>query len=363
MLADLGIQVIARRGLHRSGRRVEQVRMAAVARDAPCQLEQRTCIKGRGLGIAAIRRDHQLVPQEFHDLLRGLGPELQPNGSQLAALFQQLAHDIAEVHIVVHHTLVHRNVGVAGHTEQTLLLHGAGCKDRSGVVGDQLLHKSEAGRLAVLDEKHPLKLAADRHDTVANPLVFGVQLGNIVDVLVVQEGKRMAGVHDLRAEQGQQLTLEVGFPEMLLLLAELGKVHLVVALLRKRRHKMLEVFVALGLQLRHARRDGIDLLRRRHVGDIVGLVGFQQRLVIQRTDTNHEEFIHIAAEDGGKFDALPQGHRFFFGKGQNAAVKIQPAEFAVDEDALRLFFQMDLLLFILRRQVPPSFLSCVEICP
>ena len=98
---------------------------------------------------------------------------------------------------------------------------------------------------------------------------------------------------------------------MLLLLAELGKVHLVVALLRKRRHKMLEVFVALGLQLRHARRDGIDLLCRRHVGDIVGLVGFQQRLVIQRTDTNHEEFIHIAAEDGGKLDALPPKALFF----------------------------------------------------
>ena len=111
---------------------------------------------------------------------------------------------------MIHHALVHRDVGVAGHTEQTLLLHGAGCKDRSGVVGDQLLHKSEAGRLAVLDEKHPLKLAADRHNTVADPLVFGVQLGNIVDILVVQEGERMAGVHDLRAEQGQQLTLEVG---------------------------------------------------------------------------------------------------------------------------------------------------------
>ena len=135
----------------------------------------------------------------------------------------------------------------------------------------------------------------------------------------------MARVHDLRAEQRQQFALEIGFPEMLLLFAELGKVHLAVALLRQGRDKMLEIFIALALQLGHAGRDGGDLLGSRHVGDVIGLVVFDQRLVVQRAHTDHEELVHIAAEDGGKFQAFAQGHSFFFGQRQHTAVEVQPA--------------------------------------
>ena len=117
--------------------------MAAVARDAPCQLEQRTCIKGRGLGIAAIRRDHQLVPQEFHDLLRGLGQNCSRTAASLRRFFSSSLMTSRKSTSWSIMPLVHCDVGVAGHTEQTLLLHGAGCKDRSGVVGDQLLHKKQ----------------------------------------------------------------------------------------------------------------------------------------------------------------------------------------------------------------------------
>lgn len=151
---------------------------------------------------------------------------MQAHSRQLTALFQQLAHDIAEIDVVIHHALVHRDVRVAGHAEQALLLHRAGAEDGRCIVGDQLLHKGKAGRLAVLDKEHPLKLAADRHDAVADALIFGVELGNIVNVLVVQEWERVAGIDDLRAEQRQQLALEVGFPEMLLRLGELGEVYL-----------------------------------------------------------------------------------------------------------------------------------------
>ena len=294
VLADLGVQVVPCRGLHGLGRRVEHGVVAAVAGQA-------AGIQRRGLGIAAIRRDDQLLPQELDDLLRSVRPELQAHSCQLAALFQQVAHDIAEVYVVVHHALVHGNIRIAGHAEEALLLYAAACKDGGGIVGNQLLHEGKAGLLAVLDEKHALKLAANGHDAIANAVVFAAQLGHVVNIFVVQKRERMAGVHDLRAEQGQQLTLEVGFPEMLLLLAELGKVHLAVALLRQSSDKMLEVFVALCLQLGHAGRDSSDLLRRRHVGDVIGLVVFHQRLVVQRADADHEELVHIAAEDGGKF--------------------------------------------------------------
>ena len=89
---------------------------------------------------------------------------------------------------------------------------------------------------------------------------------------------------------------------------------------------------------------GGDLFRWRHMGDDIQLIVFQQRLVIQRANTHHKKLIHIAAENGGKFDALCQGNAFFFGKGQHAAVKIQPAEFPVDKNALRRVFQNRFLL-------------------
>ena len=269
---------------------------------------------------------------------------------------------------MVHHALVHGNIRIAGHAEEALLLYTAACKDGGGIVGNQLLHEGKAGLLAVLDEKHALKLAADGHDAVANAVVFAAQLGHVVNIFVVQKREWMAGIHDLRAEQRQKFSLEISFPEMLLLLAELGKVHLAVALLCQSSDKMLEVFVALCLQLGHAGRDSSNLLRRRHVGDVIGLVVFHQRLVVQRADADHEELVHIAAEDGGKFQALTQGHGFFFGQRQHAAVEVQPAQFTVDKNALGLF-QGDSPLFMVpfRRAFPsapgpPIFLSFALIC-
>ena len=44
---------------------------------------------------------------------------------------------------------------------------------------------------------------------------------------------------------------------------------------------MLEIFIALALQLGHAGHDGSDLLGSCHVGDVIGLVVFYQRLVVQ----------------------------------------------------------------------------------
>ena len=95
----------------------------------------------------------------------------------------------------------------------------------------------------------------------------------------------------------------------------------VMSELLKKRRKL----AAVRLQFRHARRNGSDLLRRRHVGDVVGLIVFEQRLVVERANADHEELVHIAAEDGGKFQALAQGHGFFFGQRQHAAVEVQPA--------------------------------------
>ena len=355
MLAHLGVEVVPCRGLHRPGGGIEQLRVAAVAGDTPGQLEQCAGVERRSLGIAAVRRDDELVPQELDDFLRGVGPELQAHSGELAALFQQLTHNVAEVNIVVHHTFVDRDIGIAGHAEKALLGHGAGAENRGGVVGDELFHKGEAGRLAVLYEEYALKLAADRHDAVADALVFRVQLSNVVDILVVQKREWMAGVDNLGAEQREQFALEVGFPEMFLRLGQLGEIDFLVAFGGQCRDKVLEIFIALGLQFRHAGRDGGNLLGGGHVGDVVGLVVFQERLVVERTDAHHKELVHVAAKDGGKLDALAQRHGLFLCQGQYAAVKVEPAEFTVDEDAFRLFFQVDLLHLLYGGKARPAF--------
>ena len=53
---------------------------------------------------------------------------------------------------MVHHALVHRDVGVAGHTEQAGMLRRTLAEHRGRVMGDEFLHKGKAGRLSVLDE-------------------------------------------------------------------------------------------------------------------------------------------------------------------------------------------------------------------
>ena len=281
VLAYLGVQVIPGGSLHRLGRRVEHFRVAAVPGDPRRQLEQAAGVQRRSLRIAAGRRNDQLVPQEFGDLLRGFRPELQADRRQFAALLEQFTHHVAEVDVVVHHALVHRDVGVAGHAEQAFFLDRAGVEDGGRIVGHQFLNKGKAGGLAVADEQHALEPAADRDNAEADAVALVVKLGDVVNVLIVQERERMARVHDLRAEQRQQFPVEVGFPEMFLLFAQLGKIHFFISGVRQLPHKVLEVFIALGLQFSHAGRDGGNLFGRRHVRDHVRLVVLEQRLVVQ----------------------------------------------------------------------------------
>ena len=192
------------------------------------------------------------------------------------------------------------------------------------------------------------------------------------DVLIVEERKRMALVHDLRAEQRQKFPVKICFPEMFLLFAQLGKVHLFVTGVRQLPDQVLKIFVALGLQFGDAGRDGRDLFGSRHVGDHIRLVVLEQGLVIQRADADHKELVHIAAEDRRKFQAFPQRHILFLGQRQYAAVEIEPAQFSIDENTFGLLlFQILFLPVILCPGIPacrlwpapPSFRSCGPIFP
>ena len=238
---------------------------------------------------------------------------------------------------MIHHALIHGDIRISGHTEQALLLNGAGCKNGGGVMSHQLFDESETGRLAVLDKENAFKTAADRNDAEADPIPFVVQLCDIVDLFIAQERERMAGVHDLRAQQRQKFPLEIGFPEMLLLFAQVIEIHFFVSGIRQQADKMLKILVTLGLQFRHPGRDSCNLFGGGHVGDDIGLVVFQQRLVIQGPYANHEKLIHVTAENSSKLEPFTQRQIFFFGQCQHAAVKVQPTQFAIDKNAFRLF--------------------------
>ena len=181
---------------------------------------------------------------------------------------------------------------------------------------------------------------------------FAEQLHDKIRFLVAQKREGMALVHDLRAEHREHLVLEIGFPAALLLFVQMGKIHLLVAVVRQLLHQVQVILVALGLQLRHAGHDGRQLLRGGHVGHQVGLVVLQQRLVVQRAHPDHKKLVQVAAVDAGKLEALAQRHRLFLGKGQHAAVKVQPAELPVDKDGI-VRFQNGSLLLLCDARMPP----------
>ena len=71
---------------------------------------------------------------------------------------------------------------------------------------------------------HPFHLAGNGDDAQALPCrVFFPEQNAKVDLLVAQERERMAVIHDLRAEDGEQLRLEVLLPEVLVLLGQSGQ--------------------------------------------------------------------------------------------------------------------------------------------
>ena len=86
-----------------------------------------------------------------------------------------------------------------------------------------------------------------------------------IDLLIAQERERVAAVHDLRTEDGEKLALEILFPEVLVLFAQLVEIHLAVAASGQIFQRFGVVFVAVLLELSGLGHDGGKLLFRRHV--------------------------------------------------------------------------------------------------
>ncbi len=71
------------------------------------------------------------------------------------------------------------------------------------------------------------------------------------------------------------------------------------------------------------------LARRQAVRRTLGQVGAD--LLLEPGHPYLEEFVHVAGKDAEKLQPLQQGHARVVGLGQHAALKLEDAEFAVDE--------------------------------
>ena len=338
VLFDLLGQAVVEGRHHGPGRRIEQLGVAVLF-DTAVQLVEKAQVQG-----ALLLKDPavvQLQPGAEHldDLGRGAGGDLQADGRQLAAALEQLGHDLTVVDVVVHHALFDVDVGVAGHPEQAFLHDALLGKDHADVVIDQLLGEGEQGLAVPLEEAQPLHLAGDGDDAQAHlPHLFVLEQDAEVDLLVAQEREGMAVVHDLGAEDGEQLVLEVFFPEAFLLLVDLVKVDLVVAVLVQRLQGLVVIFVAVHLQLGRLGHDGVQLLFGGHVGLVFRLFLFALEVgpLLQGAHPHHEKLVQVGAVNGQKFELLGQGDILVLAQHQDPLVEIQPAQLPVDKNAVFL---------------------------
>ena len=250
---------------------------------------------------------------------------------------------------MVHHALFYINVSVAGNAEQALFLDGILAEDERRIMQHQFLCQGKLGLALPAHQDQPLHLAGDGDHAKALALLFLEQSAQ-VDFLIAQEWERVAVVHDLRAEDGEQLVLEVFFPEALLLLIHPIKVYLFIAAGIQIFQRFLVVFIAILLQMGNLGHDGVQLFLGRHVGLVLTLVlvlltACKVCALLQGAYTHHEKFIQIGAIDGKEFHLLCQRDILILAQHQHTAVKIQPAEFTVDED--RILFHSSLLPFSL----------------
>ena len=328
-----------RRRQHGTLHRVKQLGMA-VLRDARGYLEANGHIQRRRLLKHLFCGQHQLFAQEPDDLRRSTRRCLQANGRQLAALFQKIAHDLAIVHVVVEHAFIHCDIRIARHAENAPALHGVLAEDQAREMFHHLFHQCKGDRAARRHKYDTLELRADGYQTKGRLRVsLSLQNGADIHLIVAQKRKGMPPVDDLRRKDGKYLLHEIFAPEMLRFFAQVRKIHPAVAqhthILIQLRHN----FIAVLLQLRDLRHNGVQLLSGRHARLVLFFIAAHQRTVVQRPHAYHEKFIQIARVNGGKLQLLANRDRLVLRKVQDAPVEFKPAQLPVDEylPRMRLF--------------------------
>ena len=336
LLHFLGEVVILRRK-HGPCRRVEQLGVV-ISFHLAGQLIEEAQIERTLLLEDALVAEFQLCAEQTGDLGGGGGRDLQADSGQLAAAFEQVGHDLTIVDVVVHHALFDVDIGVARDTEDALLLNGVLAEDQGCEVHHQLFHKGKLGLTILFDDVHPLHLAGNGNDAKARLAhVLFLQEDAQINLFVAEERERVAVINDLRTQNREQLALEILLPEMFLFSGEVGEIDLFIAMLRQIFEGLGVIFIALFLQLGRLGHDGVQLLLGGHVGLVLALFLFaahQVRALLQGADTHHEKFVQIGTVDCKELDLFAQRNVFIFSQHEYTPVEVQPAQFAVDENAI-----------------------------
>ena len=350
MLLYLSGQIIIRRRQHGACGGIEQ-RRVSLGLHAARKLEEEAQVQRTLLQKYPLAGQLQTAAQQpLHLRCRG-GGDLQTDSRQLAAAPEQLGHDLTIINIVIHHALFYVDIRVAGDPEQAFFLHGILAEDAGRIVQHQLLGEGKLHNAVLFDEVQPFHLAGDGHDAKALLLrMLFLEQHAKVDLLVAQKRERVAVIHDLRAEDGEQLGLEVFFPEMLFLLGQVVEIYLMIAVLRQIFQRLCVEFIAFLLQLRRFGHNSGQLLGGGHVGLVFPLFLFGLALLkvcalLQGAHAHHEKLVQIGAVNCQKLDPFAQRDILVLAQRQNAAVEIQPAQFAVDKDR-----------FVTHNNISPYFL-------
>ena len=335
---DFAGQAVVEGRHHGPGRRIEQFGMAVVF-NAGIQLVEEAEIQRALLLKDPAVIQLQAGAKHLGNLRGRRRGDLEPDGCQLAAALEQLGHDLAVIDIMIHHAFFDVNVGVPGDPEQAFFQDGFLGKNHADIVIDHFFGEGKLGFTVPLQEAQALHLAGNRDDAQAHvPFLLVFQQDAQVNLFVPQEREGMAVIHNLRAQDREQLALEVFLPEPLIFFGDLVKVHLPVAVLSQGLQSLVIVLVAVHLQLSRLGHDGIELFLRGHIGFVLRLFlfAFEVGPLLQGANAHHKELVQVGPVNGQKFQLLRQRDVLVLAQHQDPLVKIQPAQFPVDKNTFFL---------------------------
>ena len=141
----------------------------------------------------------------------------------------------------------------------------------------------------------------------------------------------MAGINRQRREHWKNFFLEITLCPSRALSGQLRDIVQPNAVFHQRRHQFVVPKIVLGGdELMYQSLNGVERFRGRHAvrSDFARLT---LNLLFDAGDANLEKFVEIVAEDGHELDPLHQRLRRVLRFFQNAAIKFQPTQFAINK--------------------------------
>ena len=304
-------------------------RVAKVGDVEARNLKQARVVDLAWLRVHVVRFELEAILQHQLDAPVGVLRKLEPNRRLEAPLADLLAHEIADVAILLV-VFVELDFGVARQPEE-----GGRGQAHAGiqlvrVLADHLVQPDEhavAGR-HVGGERHPLRqLGRHLHagvDGLPGPIV--VEHEREREREVGEERERLGRKDHERRERGRDLRVEVLRRLAPLRVVECVPVPQVNSMARKLWHEA--IAEALGALTQHGQQSLAN------VGDELPARG--RPVLAQHRHPLHEKLVEVGREDREELDPFEQRRPLIEGLGEHTAVELEPAEVPVEPDRREL---------------------------